>query len=127
MMARRPIRSVRAVTALLLLALALGAAACGEEETTTTYGDGTIIDTLQLEKSDGGYAIGGDPFCAVQSNLLNDGDEVSKAQDRDDLGLVISSNEGNVGVHAVPPFAPDCEKQVQNRLDKLDPKPKDNG
>jgi hypothetical protein len=125
MMARRPIRSVRAVTALVLLALALGAAACGEEDKTISYGDGTIIDTLQLEKSDGGYAIGGDPFCAVEGNLLNDGDEVSKAQDRDDLGLVISSNEGNVGVHAVPPFAPDCEKQVQNRLDKLDPKPKE--
>ncbi len=127
MMARRPIRSVRAVTALLLLALALAAAACGEEDKTISYGDGTIIDTLQLEKSDGGYAIGGDPFCAVESNLLNDGDEVSKAQDRDDLGLVISSNEGNVGVHAVPPFAPDCEKQVQKRLDKLDPKPKEKG
>jgi hypothetical protein len=127
MMARRPIRSVRAVTALVLLALALGAAACGEEDKTISYDDGTIIDTLQLEKSDGGYAIGGDPFCAVESNLLNDGDEVSKAQDRDDLGLVISSNEGNVGVHAVPPFAPDCEKQVQSRLDKLDPKPKEKG
>ena len=127
MMARRPIRSVRAVTALLLLALALAAAACGEEDKTISYDDGTIIDTLQLEKSDGGYAIGGDPFCAVESNLLNDGDEVSKAQDRDDLGLVISSNEGNVGVHAVPPFAPDCEKQVQKRLDKLDPKPKEKG
>jgi hypothetical protein len=126
-MMARPIRSVRVVTALLLLALTLAAAACGEEETTISYGDGTIIDTLQLEKSDGGYAIGGDPFCAVESNLLNDGDEVSKAQDRDDLGLVISSNEGNVGVHAVPPFAPDCEKQVQKRLDKLDPKPKDKG
>ena len=125
MMARRPIRSVRAVTALLLLAVALGAAACGEEDKAISYSDGTIIDTLQLEKGDGGYAIGGDPFCAVESNLLNDGDEVSKAQDRDDLGLVISSNEGNVGVHAVPPFAPDCEKQVQKRLDKLDPKPKE--
>jgi len=127
MMARRPIRSVRAVTALVLVALPLFAAACGEEDKTISYGDGTIIDTLQLEKSDGGYAIGGDPFCAVESNLLNDGDEVSKAQDRDDLGLVISSNEGNVGVHAVPPFAPDCEKQVQKRLDKLDPKPKEKG
>jgi hypothetical protein len=124
MMARRPIRSVRAVTALVLLSLSLGAAACGEEDKTISYGDGTIIDTLQLEKSDGGYAIGGDPFCAVEGNLLNDGDEVTKAQNRDDLGLVISSNEGNVGVRAVPPFAPDCEKQVQNRLDKLDPKPK---
>ena len=105
--------------------VALGAAACGGRGQAISYSDGTIIDTLQLEKSDGGYAIGGDPFCEVESNLLNDGDEVSKAQDRDDLGLVISSNEGNVGVHAVPPFAPDCEKQVQKRLDKLDPKPKE--
>jgi hypothetical protein len=124
-MARRPIRYVRAVTALCLLGLALTVAGCGDEET-ISYGDDTIIDTLDLEKSDGGYAIGGDPFCAVESNLLNDGDEVTKAQDRDDLGLVISSREGNVGIRAVPPFAPDCEKQVQKRLDKLDPKPKNN-
>jgi len=126
MMARRPIRTVRAVLVLLIIGLALAAAGCGEEEKTVSYSDDTIVDTLDLKKADGGYAVGGDPFCTVESNLLNDGDEVSKAQDRDDLGLVISSNTGNVGVRAVPPFAPDCEKQVQKRLDKLDPKPKKN-
>ena len=124
MMARWPIRTVRAALLLLIIGLALAAAGCGEEEKTVSYSDDTIVETLDLQKADGGYAIGGDPFCAVESNLLNDGDEVSKAQDRDDLGLVISSNTGNVGVRAVPPFAPDCEKQVQKRLDKLDPKPK---
>jgi hypothetical protein len=124
MMARSPIRFVRALIALFILAVALPLAACGEEET-ISYGDDKIIDTLKLEQADGGYAIGGDPFCAVEGNLLNDGDEVTKAQDRDDLGLVISSNEGNVGIRAVPPFAPDCEKKVQKELNKLDPKPKD--
>jgi len=126
MMARRPIRSVRAATVLVIIGLALVVAGCGDEEKTVSYSDDKIVETLDLQKADGGYAIGGDPFCAVESNLLNDGDEVSKAQDRDDLGLVISSNTGNVGVRAVPPFAPDCEKQVQKRLDKLDPKPKKN-
>jgi hypothetical protein len=126
MMARRPTRPVRAALVLVIIGLAFVAAGCGEEEETVSYSDDKIVETLDLQKADGGYAIGGDPFCAVESNLLNDGDEVSKAQDRDDLGLVISSNTGNVGIRAVPPFAPDCEKQVQKRLDELDPKPKKN-
>jgi hypothetical protein len=125
MRARKPIRFVRAGVALAVAASALAAAGCGEEEKTTSFGDEKVIETLNLEKSEGGYAIGGDPFCEVDNNLLNDADEVDQAEERDDVGLVLASRQGNVGVRAVPPFAPDCQKKAKKQLDKLDPKPKE--
>ena len=125
MVARKPISFVRAVLALAVVGSALAAAGCGEEET-TSFGDDKIVETLNLEKSEGGYAIGGDPFCEVDNNLLNDADEVDQAAERDDLGLVIASREGHVGVRGVPPFAPDCRQQAKKQLDELDPKPKEN-
>jgi hypothetical protein len=122
MVARRPISFVRATLALAVVAVAVSG--CGDE-TTTSYGDEKIVETLNLKKSEGGYAIGGDPFCEVDNNLLNDSAEVGEAEDRDELGLVIASREGNVGVRGVPPFAPDCEQQAKKELDKLDPEPKE--
>lgn len=124
-MARQPISLARATVALALATVVLVAAGCGDDQANKRFSDGTIIDTLGLEKSDGGYAIGGDPFCAVDSNLLNDVDEVDQAKDRDNLNLVLASHEGNVGVRGVPPFAPDCQKQAERELNKLDPKPKE--
>jgi hypothetical protein len=96
---------------------------CGEEE--TRYANDAIVDRLNLEKTDSGYAIDGDPFCEVESKLLNDATEVGDAEDKDDLGLVISSREGNAGVKGVPPFAPDCGDQAVKKLNKLDPVPKE--
>ncbi len=122
MKGRMPIRFV-CVTP-VLAALALTVAGCGEEET-KSFSDQKIVETLNLEKSEGGYAIDGDPFCEVDNNLLNDSDEVQQAVDRDDLGLVIHSREGNVGVRGVPPFAPDCQEQAKKKLNKVDPKPKE--
>jgi hypothetical protein len=109
--------AVAAVTALL-------AAGCGEEES-VSFSDAKIIDKLHLEKSGNGYAIDGDPFCEFEGKLLNDAEEVSNAEDRDDLGVVLASNQGNVGVKGVPPFAPDCRDTAKKKLNKLDPKPKD--
>ena len=124
MVARQPISLVRAAITVTVAAVVLAAAGCGGDEQTTRFSDDKIIDTVDLQKSEGGYAIGGDPFCEVDSNLLNDADEVDKAQDSDDLNLVLASHEGNVGVSGVPPFAPDCRQKAEKQLDKLDPKPK---
>ena len=111
----------------IVLALAVLApaalAACGDEE--VRYSDQKIIDKLDLEKSENGYSIGGDVFCEVKQKLLNDSDEVSEALDKDQLGLVIASAEGNVGVEGVPVFSPDCQDEVKKKLNKLDPKPED--
>jgi hypothetical protein len=106
-------------TALAMLALA----ACGEED--LRYGDGEIVDRLKLEKTSSGYAVDGDPFCEVKKELLNNADEVEKAADREDLGLVIASRAANAGIQGVPPFAPDCADEAKKKLNKLDPQPEE--
>ena len=108
------------VAALLVAALAAG---CGDEE--VRYNDQKIIDKLNLEKSENGYSLGGDVFCEVERELLNDADEVSEASDKDELGLVIASAEGNVGVEGIPVFSPDCKDDAKKKLNKLDPVPKE--
>jgi hypothetical protein len=114
---------VRRWGALLVAVSALAVAACGEEE--TRYADHRIVDQLDLEQTENGYAVDGDPFCEVDNKLLNDASEVEDAADRDDLGLVIASRQGNAGVKGVPPFAPDCSDEVKKKLNKLDPVPKE--
>ncbi len=108
---------------IVALASVAGLAACGDEG--TSYSDREIIDKLNLEQSGNGYAIDGDPFCEVEGKLLNDSDEVEAAAEREELGLVIASREGNVGVKGVPPFAPDCRDTAKKKLNKLDPAPKE--
>src|SRR3954471_14227088 len=112
--------------AIAVIAVAVLLAGCGDSDS-THYSDEKIIDKLNLEKSGNGYAIDGDPFCEGGGKLLNDADEVSAAADRDNLGLVITSAEGNVGVKGVPVFPPDCKAKAKKKLNKLDPKPKDDG
>src|SRR3954451_15294286 len=107
----------------VVLAAGLVAAGCGGDE--VHYPDKKIVDKLNLEKSENGYSLAGDVFCEVKKNLLNDADEVGDAQDKDSLGLVITSGEGNVGVEGVPVFSPDCKDQAKKKLNKLDPAPKD--
>jgi hypothetical protein len=105
---------------------ALGAfslGACGEED--KRIGDTRIVESLKLEQLDSAYAIGGDPFCSVEPELLNDEDEVDEVLDADEEAPVITSRAGNVGVEAVPPFGPDCQRQARKRLNRLDPVPKD--
>ncbi len=108
------------LAAALLVALVVGAG-CGEDE--VRYGDQKIVDKLNLEKSENGYSLGGDIFCEVKQDLLNDSAQVDDALDRDSLGLVIASAEGNVGVVGVPVFSPDCKDEAKKKLNKLDPKP----
>jgi hypothetical protein len=112
--------------ATLVVVSAVALAGCSDDKG-PHFSDAKIIDKLNLKKSGNGYAIDADPFCEVEGKLLNDSDEVSSAEDRDRLGLVITSGEGNVGVKGVPPFAPDCKDKAKKKLNKLDPKPKDDG
>lgn len=111
------------IPAVLATALVVALAGCGEDE--VRYGDQKIIDKLNLEKSENGYSLEGDIFCEVDRELLNDANEVEEAADKDELGLVIASAEGNVGVEGVPVFSPDCKDQAKKKLNKLDPKPVD--
>jgi hypothetical protein len=104
-------------------ALLIAAFGCGGDD--VRYGDAAIIDQLNLKQTENGYTIDGDLFCEVSAKLLNDADEVETAEDKDDLGLVISSREGNAGVTGVPVFAPECGEKAQKKLNKLDPVPKD--
>ena len=108
---------------MVVVVVALAFAGCGEEE--TRYDDDTIVERLNLEKAGSGYAVDGDPFCEVDGKLLNDASEVEDTAGKDDLGLVIASREGNAGVKAIPPFAPDCGEKVKKKLNKLDPVPKE--
>jgi hypothetical protein len=110
------------VVACALLA-AVVVSGCGEED--PSYSDKDIIDKLKLEETDDGYAIKGDPFCEVESKLLNDAVEVEEASGGHNGNLVLTSRAGNVGVKARPGFAPDCAKDVRKKLNKLDPPPKD--
>ena len=117
-----PRRAASALVAALVAApLALGA--CDEEE--NGIPNARIVDAVGLEEIDSGYAIDGDPFCEVERRLLNDADEVDDALDEDELGLVIASREGNVGIQGVPPFAPDCKRKAKKALNRLDPRPKE--
>lgn len=113
-------RGASIVAAVALLGTFAG---CGDED--VRYNDAKIVDQLNLEQTENGYTIDGDLFCEVSEKLLNDASEVEAAEDEDDLGLVIASREGNVGVTGVPVFAPECGEKAQRKLNKLDPPPED--
>jgi hypothetical protein len=92
---------------------------CGENGSVP---DDRIVKALKLEEARGGksYAMGGDPFCEVDGNLLNDSDEIDVASEGDELGLVITDSDGAVGVQAVPPFDPECARTAKQALNKLE-------
>jgi hypothetical protein len=113
----------RAASIVAIAALFGVAAGCGEDD--VRYGDAKIVDQLNLEQTENGYTIDGDLFCEVSKKLLNDASEVEAAEDKDELGLVISSREGNAGVSGVPVFAPECGEKARKKLDKLDPPPEE--
>ena len=62
--------------------------------------------------------MGGDPFCTVDE-LLNDGGEVDGAGSNGGQDFVIASPNGEVGVLARRPFAPDCTKRADDALKRL--------
>jgi hypothetical protein len=94
------------------------AVACGGGEEVP---DADIVEALKLKQSPDrpAYAIGGDPFCEVSEDLLNDSDEVDAASEGDKLGLVITDADQAVGVEAVPPFDPECAKRARRALNRL--------
>jgi hypothetical protein len=109
---------------IIAIAALLGAlVSCGGDD--VRYSDAKIIDRLNLEKTENGYRIDGDLFCEVEKKLLNNASEVEAAAEKDELGLVIASREGNAGVSGVPVFAPQCGDEAKRKLNKLDPPPKD--
>jgi hypothetical protein len=106
--------------ALAVAVIAVGAAAgCGAGG---EVADSDIVKALKLEPSPDRpvYAIGGDPFCEVSDDLLNDSDEVDAARGGDKLGLVITNTEQDVGVEGVPPFDPDCARKAKKELNRLE-------
>jgi len=101
---------------LLVAALAIAAAGCGPGGSTP---DSEIVRALDLKRSGQGYEVGGDPFCAVDE-LLNDGDEVDAAGGDDEgPAFLIASPDGEIGVLAHKPFAPDCTRRVRSELKRL--------
>jgi hypothetical protein len=105
------------LAAALACALGLSIAGCGEGGSVS---DSKIVAALDLQEAGGGYRMGGDPFCTVDE-LLNDGDQVSAADDRSDpSGFVIAAPGGEVGVLAQRPFAPDCSRRAKEELKRLE-------
>ena len=109
-MARR-----RPTLALLAAALALAAGGCGSGSSTP---DSEIVNALDLKQAGRGYEIGGDPFCTVDE-LLNDGDEVDGPAATAGRDFLIASPDGEVGVLARRPFAPDCTRRAKDDLKRL--------
>jgi hypothetical protein len=105
----------RALLVPLVAALALAAAGCGSGSSTP---DSEIVRALDLKRAGGGYAIGGDPFCVID-DLLNDGDEVDGASGDGGQSFLIASPDGEVGVIARKPFAPDCTRRARADLRRL--------
>ncbi len=98
-------------------ALGLSAAGCS---TDSGVADSKIIGALDLQHAGRGYEMGGDPFCTIRQ-LLNDGDEISAANDHPGAaGFVIAGPKGQVGVLAQRPFAPDCSRRAEDQLKHLE-------
>ena len=117
-MARRT-RTFAWVGAALACAATLGLSATGCNSG-SGFSDSKIVDVLDLKHTDRGYEMGGDPFCTV-TQLLNDGDEVSAANNQPDkAGFVIAGPNGQVGVLAQRPFAPDCSRRAEDELKHLE-------
>jgi hypothetical protein len=102
--------------AVLAFALAVGGGAgCGDGQSTS---DAKIVSALELEQANRAYRMGGDPFCTIDE-LLNDGDEVDQASDETGRDFLIASPDGEIGVLARRPFAPDCTQQAKDALRRL--------
>lgn len=101
--------------ALLVTALALAAGGCGAG---SSISDSKIVSSLDLKRTDRAYRIGGDPFCTVDE-LLNDSDEVDQASGEGGRNFLIASPNGEIGVLARRPFAPDCTRRAKDALRRL--------
>lgn len=106
----------RLIAPLAVLALS-GAVGCGEEESVP---DNEIVRALDLKRDQETpvYAIGGDEFCQVEEELLNDPAEVEEATSQRGA-QVIASSDSSVGIQVVTPFDPLCEQEAQRALNRL--------
>ena len=111
---------MRRLLSIVAVAAGMTLTACGEEEAVS---DARIVEALELEASAERpvYSIGGDPFCEVDQELLNDASEVEQVTSGSGDDLVITNAEQSVGVQAVPPFDPRCERRTRRALDRLAP------
>jgi hypothetical protein len=105
----------RSILAVVLAVSALVAGGCGSGSSTS---DEEIVSALDLKQSGAGYEIAGDPFCTVDE-LLNDADEVDAASGDGGDTFLIASPDGEIGVLARRPFAPDCTRQARAELKRL--------
>jgi hypothetical protein len=71
-----------------------------------------------LKQAGNAYRIGGDPFCTVD-DLLNDSGEVDQAGDAGGANFLIASPDGEVGILARRPFAPDCTRKAKDELKRV--------
>lgn len=111
--------------ALGLAGIAVLVAGCGGGSD-ANYNDRKIVEKLNLDETGKGYAIDGDPFCEIDGRLLNNADEIEQvAEEKKQVGIVIDSRAGNVGVIGLVPFAPDCRDTATKKLNRLDPEPTD--
>jgi hypothetical protein len=101
--------------ALLVAALALAVGGCGSG---SPIADSEIVKALNLKQVGQRYEIGGDPFCTIDE-LLNDADEVDQASDDQGRDFLIASPDGEIGVLARRPFAPDCTRGAKDDLRRL--------
>lgn len=117
-MARRTRRLASVGAALASAAvLVVLAAGCG---TSSSVPDSMIVGALDLQQTGRGYEMEGDPFCTI-TELLNDSDEVSAADDgAGSAGFVIAGPNAEVGVLAQRPFAPDCSRRAEDELKRLE-------
>jgi hypothetical protein len=111
----------RGLVAVLILAFVLAWAGCSSGG--SSIEDSQIISALKLKKASSGYEMNGDPFCRIDE-LLNNLDEVKKAQHQKGSSFVIAAPNGKAGVLAHPPFAPACKREAQAELKKLVRPPK---
>jgi hypothetical protein len=112
--ARRARSLASLALALVLVAVAGG---CGSN---SSVPDSKLVTALDLKHTARGYEMGGDPFCSIEQ-LLNDGDEVSQANDSAGAAaFVIAGPDGDVGVLAKRPFAPDCTRRAEHALKRLE-------
>jgi hypothetical protein len=114
----------RGLVALLIPVCVLAWVGCGAGSG-DSIDDSQIISALNLKKASTGYEMNGDPFCRIDE-LLNNLDEVKKAQRQKGSSFVIAAPKGKAGVLAHPPFAPACKREAQAELKKLVRPPKKN-
>lgn len=107
----------RLIAVPVVIALGVGAIGCAEEK---TVADDAIVQALDLKRADDAplWEVGGDEFCQVEQELLNDATEVEEAENKE-KALVVADSTAVVGIQVVPPFDPRCEQKARKALNRL--------